>query len=177
ESQISEGAAQIQLSFNFGRSADKAARDVQAAINDAAPDLPAGMPAPPQYFKANTDAIPILMVALTSDGQPPDKLYDLADTLLKPAIAQIPGVAQVQVTGGAPHAVRVELDTVSLAAKGITANDVSNALIAANVTSPQGILSDGRTQMTVSANGALHDPKEFADLLIAVRNGAAVRLG
>ncbi|MGH8083049.1 MAG: efflux RND transporter permease subunit [Lysobacter sp.] len=176
ESQIGEGSAQIQLVFNFGRSADKAARDVQAAINDAAPDLPADMPSAPQYFKANTDAIPILMVALTSEGQTPDRLYDLADTLLKPAISQIPGVAQVQVSGGAPHAVRVELDTDSLAAKGITANDVSNALIAANVTSPQGILSDGRTQMTVTANGALHEPREFADLLIAMKNGASVRL-
>ncbi|QQP98763.1 efflux RND transporter permease subunit [Lysobacter enzymogenes] len=177
EAQISEGSVLIQLSFAYGRSADKAARDVQAAINDAAPDLPADMPLPPQYFKANTNAIPVLMLALTSDSQPPERLYDLADRTLKPAIAQIPGVAQVQVSGGAPHAVRIELDNASLAAKGLVANDVANALIAANVTSPLGLLSDGRQRISVAVNGGLRDPREFADLLIAVRHGASVRLG
>jgi multidrug efflux pump len=177
ESQSSEGSLLIQLSFEFGRGADKAARDVQAAINDAAPDLPADMPAPPQYFKANTNAIPVLMVALTSDTQPPERLYDLADTVLKPAIAQIPGVAQVQVSGGAPHAVRIELDNASLAAKGLLANDVANALVAANVVSPLGLLSDGRSRMSLAVDSGLREPREFADLLIAVRNGASVRLG
>ncbi|HEY2622179.1 MAG TPA: efflux RND transporter permease subunit [Dyella sp.] len=170
-----EGSATIQVRFNFDRSADKAARDVQAALNAAQADLPV-MPNPPQYFKFDTSQIPILLVSLTSTSLPPDKLYDLTDTLLKPAISQIPGVAQVQVFGGTPHAVRVELDTNALAAKKLTANDVRNALIAANVTSPQGVLSDGRTQMTVTANDGLREPGEFAKLLIAQRNGAPVRL-
>ena len=95
-------------------------------------------------------------------------------------MAQIPGVAQVQVFGGTPHAVRIELDTAALAAKGLTPTDVSNALRAANVTSPQGTLSNGRTQMTVFANDGLQKPEEFARLLIASKNGtagAAVRRG
>jgi multidrug efflux pump len=170
-----EGSATIQIRFTFDRTADQAARDVQAAINAAQADLPV-MPAPPQYFKFDTSQIPILLVSLTSTGLPPDKLYDLTDTLLKPAVAQIPGVAQVQVFGGTPHAVRVELDVNALAAKGLTANDVSNALTAANVTSPQGVLTDGRSQMTVTANDGLREAADFAKLLIAVRNGAPVRL-
>ena len=172
----SEGSATVQVRFNFGRSADKAARDVQAAINAAAVDLPSGMPSPPQYFKFDTSQIPILLVSLTSTSLPSDKLYDLTDTLLKPAVAQIPGVAQVQVFGGTPHAVRVELDTNALAAKKLSPDDVSNALIAANVTSPQGILSDGRTQTTLIANDSLHTPEEFGQLLISVKNGTPVRL-
>jgi multidrug efflux pump len=171
----SEGGVQIQVLFNFGVNTDSAVREVQAAINDAAPDLPA-LPAPPQYFKFDTSQIPVLLVSLTSSSLAPDKLYDLTDTLLQPAVARIPGVAQVQVFGGTPHAVRIELNSNALAAKGLTANDVSNALIAANVTSPQGTLSDGHTQMTVTANDALQDPAEFARLLIAVKNGAPVRL-
>ncbi|MGB3747000.1 MAG: efflux RND transporter permease subunit [Rhodanobacter sp.] len=171
-----EGAVGIGVRFNFSRTADSAARDVQAAINAAAVDLPAGMPSPPQYFKFDTSQIPILFLTLTSDGMPQDKLFDLADTLLKPAVAQIDGVAQVQVFGGTPHAVRIDLDNRALAAKGLTANDVANALRAANVNSPQGIISNGRTQMTVSANDGLREPAEFADLLIAERNGAPVRL-
>ena len=172
----SEGSASVMVRFTFDRSADKAARDVQAAINAAAPDLPSGMPSPPQYFKFDTASIPILFITLTSNGLPQDKLFDLADTLLKPAVAQIPGVAQVQVFGGTPHAVRVELDNAALAAKGLTTTDVANALRAANVTSPQGTLSNGVTQMTVFANDALHEPAEFGRLLIASKNGTAVRL-
>jgi len=175
-SESNEGAAFVQIRFNLGRSADKAALDVQAAINAAAPDMPADLPAPPQYFKFDTSQIPVLLVALTSTSLPPEKLYDLTDTLLRPAVAQIPGVARVQVGGGSPHAVRIALDTVALAAKGLTANDVSNALIAANVSSPQGTLSDGRTQTTLIANDALHEPAEFADLLIAMNNGVPVRM-
>ena len=174
-STATEGGAQIFLQLDFGRSPDKMAREVQAAINAALPDLPQ-LPSPPAYFKADSSQIPILLVALTSTSLPPDKLYDLTDTLLKPAVAQIPGVALVQVRGGAPHAVRVALNTAALAHAGITANDVANALRAANVTSPQGAIGDGSTQMTVTANDSLHTVQDFARLVIAVRNGAPVRL-
>ncbi len=171
-----EGSAQIQVLFGYGRSTDDAARDVQAAINAAATDLPPGMPAPPQYFKFDTSNVPILLVTLTSSSLPPDRLYDLTDTLLKPTVAQIPGVAQVQVGGGTPHAVRVSLNANALAIKGITTNEVANALRAANVTSPQGMLSNGLTQMTVTANDSLHTSADFASLVIASRNGVPVRL-
>ncbi|HUA79611.1 MAG TPA: efflux RND transporter permease subunit [Dyella sp.] len=169
------GGTQIQILFDFGRSADKAARDVQAAINAAQPDLPASLQ-PPQYFKFDTASIPVLLISLTSTSMPPDKLYDLTDTLLKPAVSQIPGVAQVQVFGGAPHAVRVTLNSAALTAKGITANDIANALRAANVTSPQGMLSDGIRQMTVTANDALQTPQDFGSLVIANRKGVPVYL-
>nr|WP_279237473.1 efflux RND transporter permease subunit [Dyella sedimenti] len=175
-SESNDGSTSVRLLFNFGNNTDKLARDVQAAINASVADLPSNMPVPPRYYKFNTANIPVLLLSLTSRTLPPDKLYDLADSLLNPAIAQIPGVAQVRVIGGRPRAVRVELNTVALAAKGLTANDVANALRAANVTSPQGLLSDGLTQMTVTANDALHNPEEFASLLIATRSGAPVRL-
>ncbi|WP_426690615.1 efflux RND transporter permease subunit [Rhodanobacter ginsengiterrae] len=175
-SSASEGGVQIQVIFDMDRSADKAARDVQAAINAAAPDLPTGLPSPPGYIKFDTSQIPVLLVSLTSTSLPPDQLYDLTDTLLKPAVAQINGVAQVTVSGGAPHAVRIVLNTGALSSRGITANDVANALRAANVTSPQGTLSNGATRMTVTANDALHSAGDFASLVIASRNGVPVRL-
>ena len=170
-----QGSATVMVRFSFGRNIDKAAVDVQTAINAAQPDLPA-LPSPPQYFKFDTSQIPILHVALTSSSLPPDKLYDLTDTLLSPAIAQIPGVARVQVFGGTPHAVRVDVNVSALSAKGLTANDIRNALIAANVTSPQGILSDGQTQMMVTANDALHTPADFAKLVVSNHKGVPVYL-
>jgi multidrug efflux pump len=175
-SNSSEGSGFVRLRFSMDRSTDAAARDVQAAINAAAADLPAGMPSPPQYFKFDTGQIPVLLVTFTSKTMPPDKLYDVVDTLVRPAVAQIEGVSRVQVFGGTPHAVRVELDTRALSSKGLTANDVSNALNAANVTSPQGVLSDGHSQMTVTANDSLRDAKDFGTILIAVRDNVPVHL-
>ncbi|WP_426661767.1 efflux RND transporter permease subunit [Rhodanobacter aciditrophus] len=175
-STATEGGAQIGLELDFGRNPDQVAHDVQAAINAAIPDLPPGMPSPPSYFKANSSQIPILLVALTSTSLPPDKLYDLIDTVLKPAVAQIPGVAEVSVGGGTPHAVRVALNTAALAHAGITANDVANALRAANVTSPQGVIGNDATQLTVTANDALHTAQDFANLVIASHGGVPIRL-
>jgi multidrug efflux pump len=161
----------------MSRSSDKAARDVQAAINAAAPDLPAELALfPPQYFKADTTTIPVLLIAMTSTSMPADKLYDLADTLMRPAVAQIDGVAQAQLIGGSPHAIRVSLNSAALTAKGLTANDVANVLRAANVASPQGVISDGTTQMMVSANDGLQTPADFATLVIANKKGVPIRL-
>ena len=172
----SEGSAQVLLIFDFGVDIEGGAREAQAAINGALPDLPGALPNPPQVFKFDTSQIPVLLVTLTSTSMVPDKLYDLADTLLQPTLAQIPGVARVDVFGGSPHAVRIELNTNELAAKGLTSSDVANALRAANVTSPQGQLSDGHTRTTVTANDTLHKPEEFAQLLIAMKNGTPIRL-
>jgi multidrug efflux pump len=176
-SDANPGGTQIQILFDMSRGADQAARDVEAAINQALPDLPAVMALnPPQYFKADTSQIPVLLMSMTSTSMPPDKLYDLADTLMRPAISQITGVAQAQLIGGSPHAIRISLNNAALTAKGLTANDVANVLRAANVASPQGILSDGTSQMTVSANDGLRSPQDFASLVIANQKGVPVRL-
>ncbi|MFC5742303.1 efflux RND transporter permease subunit [Dyella tabacisoli] len=175
-SESNDGSTSIRLLFNYGKSTDKLARDVQAAINAAAIDLPTSMTVPPRYFKFDTAQMPVLLLSLTSTSLPPDRLFDLADTLVKPAISQIPGVAQVRVIGGRPKAVRVQLNNSALANMGLTANDVRNALSAANVTSPQGTLSNGLSQMTVTANDALHNPEEFARLVIGTKNGHSIRL-
>ncbi|GFZ88494.1 efflux RND transporter permease subunit [Dyella caseinilytica] len=177
DSDTSEGATQIQIMFVSGTNVDRAARDVQAAINAALPELPQQMASsPPQYFKFNTSQIPVLLLEVTSTSMAPDKLYDLADTFIKPVVSQISGVAQVQVQGGAPHAVRVSLNSAALTAKGLIANDVANALRAANVTSPQGVLSNGTSQITVTANDALQSASDFASLVIANQKGVPVYL-
>nr|WP_250901832.1 MULTISPECIES: efflux RND transporter permease subunit [unclassified Dyella] len=175
-SESNDGSSSVILLFEPGKSTDKLARDVQAAINAAQVDLPSSMTIPPRYFKFNNSQMPVLLLSMTSTTQSPDKLFDMADTLIKPVLSQVPGVAQVRIMGGRPKAVRVELNNAQLAAMGLSGNDVRNALRAANVTSPQGILSDGTTQMTVTATDALHDPEEFGQLLISVKNGTPVRL-
>src|SRR5918994_4115009 len=85
------GTTSIQLQFAIGRDIDRAARDVQAAINASIAELPSDLPALPRFRKANPAASPILVVALTSKTLLPSALYDVADTVLIQRISQIPG--------------------------------------------------------------------------------------
>ena len=98
-SSSSLGSTNISLQFDLNRNVDAAARDVQAAINAAAPDLPAELALfPPQYFKADTTTIPVLLIAMTSTSMSADKLYDLADTLMRPTVMSsrvVPGPAVI----------------------------------------------------------------------------------
>jgi multidrug efflux pump len=172
----SENSTSVFLMFDASRNVDDAARDVQAAINAAAPDLPSGLTNAPTYRKMNPNNQPVLALALTSDTEPMSKLYDYADSLLAQRIRQLPGVSDVEVAGGATPAVRVDLNLRALNAMGLSPDQLRNALVAANVTSPQGFLSDGKTTMAVTANDALHTAAEFADLVISMHNGVPVRL-
>jgi len=171
-----ENSAQVQILFEFGIDADSAARDVQAAINASMSDLPAGMPSPPQYFKFDTSQLPVLLVTMTSKTLSADQLFEVADNLAKPVIARVSGVATVQLSGGSPRAVRVELDDRALAAKGLTANEVQNALTAANVTSALGEVRDGPQRLLLTTTAALHRAEDFGGLVIAVRERAPIRL-
>ena len=174
-SSAADGVTVIGLVFAFGQSTDRAARAVQAAINAATPDLPP-LPVPPSYIKANSSSIPVMLVTVTSPTLATDKLYDLADTLVKPTLKQIPGVAQVQLAGGTPHAIRIAFNPSALASVGLSANDLASTLRAANVHAPKGTLTDGITRMTLLTNDALYRPHDFANLIVASRHGVPVRL-
>lgn len=171
-----DGTMTVQMQFDLGVDGDKAARDAQAAINAAMPDLPPGLPDPPSVFKADTNQFPVLLLALSSKTRPTASLYDLADTLAVPGVARIQGVARVVPSGGSPRAVRVTIDQRALAARGLTSNDVANAVRAANVTMPTGALDSGQGEMTLALNDGMHTPAEFGQLVLATHDGVPVRL-
>jgi multidrug efflux pump len=175
-SNSSEGRTQVFMIFDSGRNIDAAARDVQSAINAAQSDLPAGLQAPPSYQKANPNDDPVIAIALTSDTLSKDALYNLADSLLAQRLRQQLGVASVDIYGSATPAVRVDVDLQALNAMGLQPDQLRNALTAANVTSPQGFLSNGKTTMAVTANDSLHVAADFAKLIIATSNNTPIRL-
>ncbi|RYD16036.1 MAG: efflux RND transporter permease subunit [Lysobacteraceae bacterium] len=175
-SSSSEGGSFVFMIFEGGIDLDAAARDVEAAINAAAPDLPSGLTSLPTWQKANPNDDPVIQIALTSDTQSLSALFDRADNLLKPRLAQLPGVASVDVAGSSQPAVRVDVNLHALNAMGLSTNELRNSLTAANVSSPLGFLSDGRTTLAVSANDQLRNAAEFADVVVAVRNGVPIRL-
>jgi HAE1 family hydrophobic/amphiphilic exporter-1 len=174
-SSSNQGGTSITLQFNLTRNIDAAAQDVQAAISKTLRQLPPGIQ-PPSYQKVNPAASPILFYALTSPTMPLSTLDEYAETFLAQRLSQVTGVAQVQVFGAAKYAVRIQIDPTALAARGIGLDEVSDAISSGNPNLPTGILWGPHRAYTVRADGQIESAPEFRSLVIAYRNGAAVRL-
>ncbi|WP_315720182.1 MULTISPECIES: efflux RND transporter permease subunit [unclassified Bradyrhizobium] len=170
------GTTNIQIQFSIGRDIDKAARDVQAAINASLSDLPSDLPALPRFRKANTAAAPVFVLALTSKTLTPSAMYDVADTVLAQRLFQVPGVGNVTVSGADQPAVRIALNPVSLANAGISTDDVRTAIVNANPIGPVGIFEGGWQSETIAVNKQMRTAAEFRDILIKSSNGSFVRL-
>jgi multidrug efflux pump len=171
------GATRVVLQFDLDRSVDAAARDVQAAINAARSQLPPNLPTNPTYRKINPADAPIMILALTSDVVPVGRLFDAADSVLAQKLAQVDGVGQVFVGGGARPAVRARVDPNELTQRGISLAQVRGALAAANANSPKGDVADGATSWAIRANDQLFTPEQYRAVVVAYKNGAPVRLG
>src|SRR5207248_397637 len=170
------GATTITLQFDLARDINGAARDVQAAIAAAAGQLPPNMPANPTYRKVNPADAPILIIALTSDTVSRAAMYDVASTVLQQKLSQLEGVGQVFVGGGSLPSVRVELNPTSLAHYGIGLEGVRNMLANANVNRPKGQLHGPERSWEIGATDQLRYAAEYAPLIVAWRNGSAIRL-
>ncbi|WP_206996771.1 efflux RND transporter permease subunit [Trinickia mobilis] len=175
-SQSSVGQTRITLQFGLNRDIDGAARDVQAAINAARADLPASLKSNPTYHKVNPADAPILILALTSPTMTAGQLYDSAATVLQQALSQVDGVGEVDVSGSANPAVRVELEPQALFHYGIGLEDVRAALASANANSPKGAIEFGPDHIQLYTNDQASKAQQYKDLVIAYRNGAAVKL-
>jgi hydrophobic/amphiphilic exporter-1 (mainly G- bacteria), HAE1 family len=170
------GASQITLQFDLERDVDAAAQDVQAAITQATPLLPSDMPSPPVYRKVNPADQPILFLALTSATLPLYALDEYGQTLLAQRISMVSGVAQVQVFGSQKYAVRVQLDPLALASRGIGTDEVAEAIRSANVNLPTGTLYGSQRAFTVEATGQLTRADAYRPVIVTYRNGSPVRL-
>ena len=171
------GVTSITLQFDLDRNIDAAARDVQAAINAAAGQLPANLPSLPRYRKINPADSPIMILAVKSDVLPLSRLYDISDSVIAQKVSQITGVGQVRVSGSARPAVRIELNPSVLANYGIGLEDMRAALGQVNANAPKGAVSNNLVRWTLAANDQLYDADQYRSLIIAYRNGAPVRLG
>jgi multidrug efflux pump len=170
------GSARINLQFNINRDINGAARDVQAAINASRADLPTALRSNPIYRKFNPAQAPILIYTLTSDTLPPAELYDAASTVLAQKLSQVEGVGEVTVSGGSLPAVRVELAPQALYKYGIGLEDVRAALGSANAHSPKGGIDVGEQRYQIYSNDQAIKAADYKPLVVAYRNGAAVRL-
>ncbi|HEY0306969.1 MAG TPA: multidrug efflux RND transporter permease subunit [Acidobacteriaceae bacterium] len=172
----SGGGSVITLQFSLSESIDIAEQDVQAAINAAYTYLPKDLPNPPVYSKVNPADAPIMTLALTSTSLPLSQVEDLADTVLAQKISQVSGVGLVSINGGQKPAVRVQANPTALASYNMSLEDLRSALGAANVDQAKGSLNGTRQAYIIGANDQLLSSVEYRDVIIAYRNGNAVRL-
>ncbi len=175
-SSSSLGSSVIVLQFDLNRNIDAAGRDVQAAINAARGQLPANLPNNPWYRKVNPADAPIMLLALTSDVVGRARMYDVASSLLQQKLAQVEGVGQVIVGGGALPAVRVEVNPTALNATGLALADVRTFLANANANRPKGELSGNASSWALSSTDQLMKAAEYRPLVIHYQDGAALRL-
>jgi multidrug efflux pump len=172
------GSTGISLQFDLNRNIDAAARDVQAAINAARSQLPSYMPGNPSYRKVNPADAPVLILALTSDSVTLPRIYDQANSILSQKLAQVSGVGQVYVGGGANPAVRAEVNPTVLNKLGIGLDAVRTALGSANANKPKGTVSNAVNSWAITDNDQIIQADQYRPLIVAYNstNGAAVRL-
>jgi len=172
----SGGASVITLQFSLSLSLDVAEQEVQASINAAGNLLPSDLPAPPIYAKVNPADAPVLTLGLTSNTLPLTDLEDLADTRLAQKISQLPGVGLVTVSGGQRPSVRVIANVRALAAYGLNIDDLRTTIANNNVNSPKGTLDGPARSWTINANDQIQSPDAYRNIIIAYKNGNAIRL-
>jgi multidrug efflux pump subunit AcrB len=170
------GYVQITLQFEMSRQIDGAVSDTLSAIQAATAYLPKNMPYPPSIRKVNPADTPILVLAATSDTLPLTVVDAYAQNILLQKISQISGVGLVGTGGAQQPTARVQVDPEALAARGINLEDVRTVLGQANVDLPKGTLNSPRQTYTLNTNDQLFKPDQYADLIIAYRNGSPVRV-
>ncbi|MBK3733180.1 MMPL family transporter [Azospirillum brasilense] len=175
-SSSSAGSTRITLQFGLNRDIDGAGREVQAAINAARADLPSSLRSNPTYRKVNPADAPILILTMTSATLSQGQLYDSAATVLQQKLSQVEGIGQVSIGGSSLPAVRVELNPRALFQYGIGLEDVRAAIASANANAPKGAVEDGELRFQIYTNDQARKAEEYRSLVIAYRNGAAVRL-
>ena len=175
-SQSGIGSTRITLQFDLSRDINGAARDVQAAINAARADLPATLRANPSYRKMNPADAPVMILALTSNTRSPSEVYDAVSNIVQQRLLQIEGIGDVELGGGTLPAVRIDLNPTHLASYGISLEDVRSALSSTSANRPRGVIEGKALAWQIYGNTPGLRASDYQGLVIAWRNGSAVRL-
>jgi HAE1 family hydrophobic/amphiphilic exporter-1 len=175
-SRSTEGGSNITMQFDLDRNIDGASLDVQSAITTILRRLPPQLPGPPSFKKVNPADAPVLILVLSSATLPLSTVNDYAEEIFAQAISQIPGVAQVLVFGQQKFAVRIDADPDAAYARGLTLNDIKNAVVSANSSAPVGRLRGIDKNMTLKVSGDMNKAEDFKDIVVAWRNGAPIKL-
>jgi multidrug efflux pump len=170
-----EGFSNIVLEFNLSRDVEAAAQDVRDKVARVRERLPEDVEEP-VVAKQDADAQPFYWLALSGENYDLLQLSDIGDRLVKSRLQTLAGVGQARIFGERRFSMRVWLSASELAARGLTVQDVQQAIRSRNVEVPAGRIESERREFTVRSLGELKTPQEFAELVVSNANGALVKL-
>jgi HAE1 family hydrophobic/amphiphilic exporter-1 len=174
-SKSTQGQTSLTLQFALDKSLDAAATDVETAITQATGSLPVDLPSPPTFSKTNPNDQPILYIALTSDTVTAGQLYDYGSTQVGQRISILPGVSRVAVFG-TKSAVRIKADPSAMWARGISVDDLAQAVRNGTSYTGAGQLDGPAGTALLQPRGQLEGGQEYGDLIVGARDGAPVYL-
>lgn len=177
ESGSEDGRSTITIQFGIDRDVDAAANDIRDRIAAISSDLPDEADLP-EVRKVDSDESVIMWINLVSDRMSVPELTDYAERFLIDRFSVLDGVARVFVGGAQPYAMRIWLDRNAMTARGLTVNDVEDALRAGNVELPAGQVESVERRFTVRVQRAFENADDFRQLVIATgTDGYLIRLG
>lgn len=171
-----EGVSQVMVEFDLARDGDQAAQDIRARIDAVRRELPQDIE-PPVVQKFDPASEPIISLALSSDQISIAEMTTLADETIRRELESVSGVGQVRIAGGLMREVRVFLQPERMSALGVSAPEIVGALQRQNLEVPAGRVERGAREQLVRVTGRIEDPAQFADVIVANRQGRPVRLG
>ncbi|MCB1109995.1 MAG: efflux RND transporter permease subunit, partial [Chlamydiia bacterium] len=174
-SSSTNGSSTIVLQFNLDKDIDSAATDVQSAINQAQPNLPADLPNYPTYKKTNPSQTPVLFFSISSDLMPLGELYDYAYALVGRRLGMVDGVSDVNVYGS-PFAVRVQVDPDYLSAHQIGIDEIANTIVNSNPELPVGNLYGPDIEYTIQVDGQMKKAEGYNELIVRNNNQALLKV-
>jgi HAE1 family hydrophobic/amphiphilic exporter-1 len=168
-SQSTQGNTSLTLQFVLSKSITDAATDVQAAIQRATGKLPVDLPSPPTFSKTNPNDQAVYLVGFMSDTLTDGDLYKYASTVVAQRMSILPGVSQVNIYG-VQGAIRIKADPAALASRGLTMDDVANAIKAGTVYSGAGQFDGPHSTFVLQPNGQIDQAEGYRNLIIARNN-------
>jgi multidrug efflux pump len=175
-SESRQGRSRVTIEFDSGVDIDVAANDVRDAVGRVRGELPEEADEP-EVVKSDADADPVMRIAVTSDRMTTAEITDYVDRLIVDRIATLDGVANVNLVGERPFAVRIWIDRRALAARNLTVSDVEAALRRNNIELPAGEVESFNRQLSVRLNSRLDSIEDFRAIVLDRVAGYPVRLG
>lgn len=175
-SQSMVGTSSISVEFEVGSDLEKAANDVRDKVSQAMRSLPQDIDSPPTVSKADANSDPIIYLGIQSAALSDLQLSDYAENVLQEKLQTIPGVSSINIYGQQRPAMRLWFDPAKMAAYGLTASDIDNALTKENVEMPGGKIRGNATELIVKTRGRLFTEHDFNNLIIKQTDTQIVRL-
>jgi len=175
-SQSRRGRSSTVIEFETGRNIDEAANDVRDAVGRIRTSLPEGADEP-RVIKSDSDADPVMRLAVTSDRHTPEEITDYVERFVIDRLSTLDGVASVDMRGERRYAIRIWLDRRALAARNLTVADVEAAIRRNNVELPAGEITSSQRLLDIRLDSRLAAPEQFRNISLATVDGYPVRLG